>query len=45
VAGENSKVVYTYGWYSASAGYNNKGKVVIMLNAEKHPHLTLKLLA
>jgi hypothetical protein len=51
VAGENRKVDYTYGWYSASArnndieGYKNKGKAVIRLNAENHLHLTLKLLA
>jgi hypothetical protein len=51
VAGENSKVEYTYGWYSTSAGgnffakRNNKDKAIIRLNAEKHLHLTLKLLA
>jgi hypothetical protein len=48
---ENSKIEYTYDWYSASVenndmhGYNMKGKAIIRLNAEKHLHLTHKLLA
>jgi hypothetical protein len=46
-----SMVEYTYGWYLANVGnklyvcYNNKGKVVIRLNVEKHLNLTYWLLA
>jgi hypothetical protein len=48
---ENSKVEYTYGWYSASARtqcyawYNDKDNAVVRLNAEKHLYMTLKLLS
>jgi hypothetical protein len=49
VAGKNSKIEYTYGWYSTSVENNdmqsnndNKDKVVIRFNVEKHIYLTLK---
>jgi hypothetical protein len=50
VAGENSKIEYTYGWYSASAEINDmqgiiKGKAIVRLKAEMRIYLTLQLLA
>jgi hypothetical protein len=31
VAGENSEVEYTYGWYSASAGNNDMHDIITMV--------------